>query len=354
MRRESDSSYFSRQHPEGSFFEKKRSRRDFFGVLGKATLLAMTADTIHGELLRENRGAEGFMVSSPEQAERFSHTCTLAIGGFNVANTNYLADTINDIFPDYGQVGYIENATNSLDIDDIERAATTFLEENDITRLRLYGHSMGGMLAIELGARLKEKIPVLEAIILDCTPADAADVRGVRNAGTWLLHASDMANLHLGPAARTAFETISPVVSGDDDIMSACLNALRKVSKPDEMCSNRLVQAQASYLRMFDVASFSGSFEDSTTIARLRPERYASDATINNQTSLARFEHGLDHEIIDVPIPGSAHANPSSCREGYAHALNKLARERGFDQFDATIDTSHLPRTPAWYTYKYE
>lgn len=340
-RRATDREFFAKQEPKSDFLQTPVSRRSFLRIAGQMAAVAAVGDTVEGEIIWGGTNPEIHTLYDKEAERKFPDTYTLAIGGFNVANVEGLGEAVQAVFPGYGQVAYLEEAANGLHMGDIEREVTNFIKKNNVQRLRLYGHSMGGMVAIDLASRLKDKTN-LEAIILDCTPASWEDVRGAKQTGTWLLHASDEMNLHLGPGARAAMEAISPMLDGNSDFLEACLNAMRKVSSPDDICSNKLVQAQASFIRTFDINDFKGKFNESTHILRLRPKEYDADTTVNNETSLSRFEKGLRHEIVDLPIKGSGHANPAQHKEGYRQVLLGAAKDYQF--YDGRLRPNILGR----------
>jgi pimeloyl-ACP methyl ester carboxylesterase len=321
--------YFANQEPSGDFLHRPMSRRGFFRRAGEAVLVAATADTLAGEILWGNTKPEIHVLDNSEARQQFPTTYTLAIGGFNVANVKGLARSVEAILPGYGQVAYLQNSDYGLDLDDIERETINFIEKNKVERLRLYGHSMGGMLAVQLGAALTNKIEHLEALILDCSPASYKDVRGGDQEGARLLHTTDELWLHFGPGARFALETISPLLNGRDDFFRVCRDALGKVSS-GEICSNRLVQSQASLIRTFNVRAYRHAFGDETHIIRLRPEHYENDSTINNESSLPRWQNGLAHSILDVAVEGSGHANPGQHEDQYTNALRRAAQQCDF------------------------
>lgn len=330
MRRRSQPEYTPPSEPSGEFLQQPISRRKFLSTAGRMAAVGMAGDMIQGEILWGGTNPEIHTLDNPEAQKQFPSTYTLAIGGFNVANVKGLAETVQEIFPGYGQVAYLQNAENGIHMGDIEREALRFIKENEVTRLRLYGHSMGGMMAIQLASQLKEKVSSLEAIILDCTPASHEDIRGNKQTAAWLLQITDDAELHMGPITRMAMETASPLLDGRDDIMTLCLNAIRKVSSPDDICSNRLVQAQASFMRAFNISDFYHTFSSSTHILRLRPRDYSADPTIDNETSLPRFRDGLGHIVMDVPVLGSGHANPGGHEQSYRTSLLSAAKTCGF------------------------
>lgn len=310
-----------------TMLSKETSRRDFLRRAGKAgiTLASIGAgDTLWGEYLWGGTNPEVHMLDTPKLKERFPHTATLAIGGFGVADTQRLARYIRPGLADFGQVGYLKNSNSGIHMGDIIDETRRFIHENSIETLRLYGHSMGGMLAVALASNLLKDVR-LDAIILDCSPASYKDVRSADQAGTLFLDIMDKTSLHMGPLTRLGIETLRPILNGRDDYLDICQHALTKIS--DDSCSNKLIQAQASFIRAFDVEDYKNIFPQSMPILRLRPDNYNADGTVNNETSLPRWRDGLNHTVTDITVAGSGHANPGKYPESYTIALHQAATE---------------------------
>lgn len=316
--------------------ERKTSRREFiqrFGAAAVASYLAI--DTFAGEALWEKSQPEILKFHNPEAERLFPNTYTLVIGGFGVPNDRMegLASAVNTLLSDYGQVAYLENSDTGLDMDVIEAQTVRFIKANNIKRLRLYGHSMGGMVATELAARLHKQVDIeieIDAVILDCTPASYKDVKGDGQSGTLFLETTDEVSMHLGPATQDLIQIGVALTHGQHDILEVISHTTEKTLKG---CSTKLLQDQARFLRQFDIQKYRHVFPDSVDFIHLRPEDYNSDPTINNKTAVSRWENGLRRPVLDVPVEGSGHADPGDHLHAYFAALyNAVKRHHLFDQ----------------------
>lgn len=309
--------------------ERQTSRRDFLRSLGKTATVGMgilTADTLAGEYLWGGTNPEIRTLNTPER-EGFESSATLVVGGFGVSDTENLAAAVAPTLSHYGSIAHLEYSSNGIHMGDLVSTAREYIDKHDIDNLRIYGHSMGGMVAVALAARLAKDVH-LGALFLDCSPASYKDVRSQDRAGTWLLHTTDELSLHFGPLTRLGMEVIRPLIKGDDDYMRICERAINKLS--DGSCSNKLIQAQASFIRTFNPTDYSGVFPDTMPIIRLRPQNLDADHTINNTTSLPRWREGLDHEIVDMIIKNGGHANPVQRPDEYAAAFHAAAKTYAF------------------------
>lgn len=310
--------------------ERPTSRRGFLRGLGKTAAVGagiLAADTLAGEYLWGGTNPEIKTLDTPER-EGFDSSATLVIGGFGVSDTTNLATSIAPTLERYGAIAHLEYSSNGIHMGDLIDSAKEYIEKNNIETLRIYGHSMGGMVAVALAAALAKEV-TLGAVFLDCSPASYHDVRSQDRAGTWFLHTTDELSLHFGPLTRLGMEVIRPLAKGDDNYLRICERAINTLS--DGSCSNKLIQAQASFIRTFNPADYSGAFSRSMPILRLRPQDFEDDRTINNHTSLARWREGLDHDIVDVAIKNGGHANPVQRTEEYATAFHAIAKAYAFD-----------------------
>lgn len=314
--------------------DRRISRRSLLRGFGKVATVGasvLAADTLAGEYLWGGTNPEIKTLATGER-KGFESSATLVIGGFGVSDTTNLATSVAPVLEQYGSIAHLEYSSNGIHMGDLVDSAKDYIDKNNIKNLRIYGHSMGGMVAVALAANIAKDVE-LSALLLDCSPASYEDVRSQDRAGTWLLHTTDELSLHFGPLTRLGMEVMRPIAKGDDDYFRICERAINKLS--DGSCSNKLIQAQASFIRTFNPADYSGAFPDSMPILRLRPRDFNEDRTINNETSLPRWREGLNHDIVDVAVTNGGHANPVQRPQEYATAFTAVAKAYAFDSTTA-------------------
>lgn len=308
--------------------EKGLSRRQALaaGILGGLAVVGYS-DTLFAELLWRRDAPEIHVLDNPEAKQKYPTTHVLAVAGFNVSDFEGLGKAVEGVLPNLGQIAYLEYSDNGIDMDELERVVLDFIEKNNVENLTLYGHSMGGMVAIELAARIKDKVNI-NLVVLDCTPTGECDLRGDGKAGTWLLGKTGMVGLSLGPIMRTVMESTSAWKSGHHDPLQVGLKALNK-SFSSKTSSNKLIQSQANLIDTFNPAKYRGVFSPEMPIFLVRPDDYRRDPTVNDRTSFPNWGNGLGHVIIDVPVADSGHADPGQCRVQYEAALTAAIEKCG-------------------------
>jgi pimeloyl-ACP methyl ester carboxylesterase len=310
---------------------RESSRRSFLGKLSRVgTITALvtsgviSVDTLEGNYIWGGTNPEIHILQDDEAKKKFPNTYTLAVGGYNFYDTPYLATSIKDAMGKYSQVASLRQSNEGLQINDIKRKTEQFVEENNATDMYLYGQSMGGMIAVELGAHLVQQGVRVNGIILDCSPMNYMDVRDVLRGGTNILVSTDEMNIHGGPNIRFVIEVLTRWQQGRRDVDRICEEALSKLAP--ENCSNKLIQSQASYMRQFDLNQFADAFTLATQFIHLRPDNLDADGTIDNARSHERLRTTLKNNlVIAQSVIGGGHANPGDCHEGYTAAILESA-----------------------------
>lgn len=296
---------------------------------GLTATSAVHIDTIVGNEYWGGTNPEIGVLPNEEAKKTHPHTFTLAIGGYNVDDPDRIAEAIGDTMFQYGQIAYLKHSNNGLQIEDLKREADRFVEANGVNKLYMYGHSMGGMVAIELAAHLAQKGVSINTIMLDCSPLDFDDIRSTRRDGANTLVSLDELSIHGGPATRFFIEVGTRWIEGRRDIGRMCLDALREVNA--QSCSNRLIQSQARYMKQFNLEHFKDAFPSYTRFVRFQPDDVYRDTTIDNGSAQDRLTNLFPRNDAYVyPVTGGGHASPIQIREGYNAALQQMANDLYF------------------------
>lgn len=321
---------------QGGFLTEPLTRRSFLNRAGRVgagvllgTTLALYTDTKIGDRIWGGTSPETGVLHDQQAADKFPHTWTLVIGGYNVDDPDKLAESISPAMSQYSQIGYLRPSNEGLQMSDMKRAAEKFVEDNKVENLYVYGHSMGGMVGTELGAHLAGAGVNVQAIIYDCSPLNYEDIYEVQRGGANMLISAESIRLRGGPATRFGIEVLSRWRDGRRDVVQMCADAIKEISP--EGCSNKLIQSQASYMSTFRVEDYIDSFAEATRFIYLTPDNVLADATIDNTKASKRLQRNFPNNAVLVEqVIGGGHANPRNCIQGYQDALLKVAYRGNF------------------------
>jgi pimeloyl-ACP methyl ester carboxylesterase len=322
--------------PSGGFLFEPQSRRTFFQKTGRTlfktalvTSGVINVDTFAGDVLWGSRSAAIGTLENPEAAHWHPKRWTFVTGGWNIPRVSPIAEAIAPSMTAFSQVAYIEDSNRDFDIEKTKAKLRAFVKSNDVREAYLYGHSMGGMEAIELGAHLAEMGVFVPAIVRDCSPTSFLDIRDVKQRCAGVLATADDYKARFGPLVRMGIEMVIRFTDGRSDVGRIIEDSIREIAPAN--CSNAFVMAQAKYMYQFDITKFSDSFDPNTKFVLLHPDKMQEDQTINNETSIIRLKAGLpNHEVIEQPVIGGGHADPTSVPDAYNRALMQAAAAAHF------------------------
>jgi hypothetical protein len=175
------------------------------------------------------------------------------------------------------------------------------------------------MIAIELAG----KIPEVDFVIVDSSPADPSDALGlpdgffkevVENA-SWVMNTLDMSG---GPGARTAIEFIKRLHDGD----KSALRCLQEALDQDytKSCPNPLVLDLFTYLVTHNIQSHSGN-EGSFNLLYMGVDDPARDAIVNQRSSVEKYKAFAESRgalFAHVTSSKTAHADIAAKGEAYS------------------------------------
>lgn len=109
------------------------------------------------------------------------NTITMVIPGFNVGETDPIAEELSPILKNYGGVVAANVGSQPFDFDEFADKTIAYAKDRKITTMNLYGHSMGGTIAVALAARLEQAGIHVPIIFANSSPSDVNDVQGWSN-----------------------------------------------------------------------------------------------------------------------------------------------------------------------------
>lgn len=244
-----------------------------------------------------------------------------------------------------GQVWAVQYDNAGIDTAVISRIVTTYALSLGIDEIVLIGHSMGGIIALEVATHIVDETDVqLRAVILDCTPINLHAVRAQsRDAGEdllrwmgWLPGARESRGLRLvvEMAARkdrflVTDDEAHPVFDPGAFITTARGVLRQKIFNPNS-ASNGLIQSQFRAIVASGATDDLAAIDDAAdkrpfpAIVFMRPDFGTDDPVVdvNYSQELLFAETGGPHgRLLVVRMPSTGHANPMQQPEAYNAAI---------------------------------
>lgn len=245
-------------------------------------------------------------------------------------------------FTGIGQVWAVQYDNSGLDTAVISRIIAEHARRERVDRIVLAGHSMGGIIALEVADHIAEDTDLqLQAVVLDCTPINLHAVRAKsRDAGEdmlrwmgWLPGARESRSLRLlvetvarkdrylfPSSGRNRFVDVGELERVVDEV-------LNKKILSTNTASNGLIESQ------FRAIVASGAQDDLETLTKgddgpafvfLRPTVGSADPVVDvDYSQQALFEHtgGPGGRLLVVRMAGTGHANPMQQPVRYNQAI---------------------------------
>ncbi|NLU63602.1 alpha/beta hydrolase [Rhodococcus sp. HNM0563] len=271
-----------------------------------------------------------------------------------------------------GEVWAVEYDNGGLDTAVVSRLVAARAETLGIDSVILTGHSMGGIIALEVAQHLYQDTPLdVLGVILDCTPIDLHAVRAdSRDAGEDLLRwigwipgarESRIMRMTVEIAARQ-HRFVLPSdrwyrrIDGSEliDVVEEVLND--KILSTDA-ASNGLIESQ------FQAIVASGASDSLRALAAeqddkvrpaivfVRPRNASNDHVVDveyTQQALVDHSGGVDGTLLVAKLDHTGHANPIQAPEAYNDAIIKriepfIDLRPGENDGDDEDDTGSVP-----------
>ncbi|WP_207842033.1 alpha/beta fold hydrolase [Williamsia soli] len=258
-------------------------------------------------------------------------------------------------FTRIGQVWAVQYDNSGLDTAVISRIIAQHALREGVDRIVLAGHSMGGIIALEVAEHIAEDTDLeLQAVVLDCTPINLHAVRArSRDAGEdmlrwmgWLPGARESRSLRLLVETVARKDRYLFPSSGHNrfvdvgELTRVVDEVLHKKILSKNTASNGLIESQ------FRAIVASGAQDDLETLTSddtnnpafifLRPAFGKADPVVDvdySQRALFDLTGGPDGRLLVVRMPGTGHANPGQQPERYNRAI-----EDAVDPFLAELE----------------
>jgi pimeloyl-ACP methyl ester carboxylesterase len=311
--------YHPRETPEsepakllhGASELQKFSRRTLLGM-GALAGVAFTDMIYTKEIQRERNYVDIKTISNKETYNTFPNSSWLFFPGFKTSweEADWMASTLEPTMKERGQIARVGYSNTGFDMDTIYRAVRTHIAKNNLTDLFFYGHSFGGMAAVEIAARLQQdETPVnVRLISLDSTPHSRYDVKDQQMFDDIALTYNPE---YLTPStARAVMELSERVVHKNERSWLTVFQQTIDQLKPAAP-STQLMQTEAVYIYGYHADRYSNRLNPNTRISYMGNPL---DDTVDFHGAVAGWKQDLPHNFLASPYSTTgthpAHASP--------------------------------------------
>ena len=284
------------------------SRRRF--LVGAAAGLTLATDLFVTRLIQEGREElEILPVRDDEAAARFPRSMWFLLPGYKTSweEAVWILNSLRPALASRGQMAAVGYSNKGLDVDTVEAEVFRFIRTRRINRVYFYGHSFGGMLAVEIAARLLARGVQVEIILLDSSPSgrfdvlDAAMIQGV----VFLYEAG----ARIPSALRGGYELGERILHKDERSWSTIADQTLEQLSPLAP-SSTLIQSESSYIYHYNAATFAGALGKAELAYLGNPD----DTTVNYYTARQRWTELFPQNMVSngLVTDGArpAHASP--------------------------------------------
>ncbi len=304
---------------------RKASRRSF--LIGSAATAVVAADLGLTRVIQSQREQTRVLLLDDDRARsRFPNDRWVLFPGYKTSWEEglWILNSLRPSLSRRGQMAVMGYSNTGLDINNIVAAMNRYVANFRLEKLYFYGHSFGGMVAVEVAARLRDRGIPVELILLDSSPSSRFDVQDQRMFdGVVYLYE---AGVRLPISLRGTYELGERIVHKNERTWRQILDQTLEQVSPLAP-SSELIQSQSSYIYHFDVSRFQLSLGDTKVVFAGNP----NDGVVNYSTARPGWARGLPDNVVSVDYVTEgalpAHASPQWNSGIYQSIVSAVQRE---------------------------
>lgn len=302
---------------------KGMSRRRF--LTGSALGIALATDLFVTRQIQEARDELTIIPVADEYADAtFPNARWILFPGYKTSWEEgvWIMNSLRPVLSRRGQLAVIGYSNRGLDVSTIVGSLRRYIRTQQIDTLYFYGHSFGGMIAVEVASRLREVGVDVRFIVLDSSPHVRFDVvdQAMFDSVVYLYEAG----YRVPTVLRGGYELAERVVHKNERSWSQIVDQTLEQLSPLAP-SSVLIQSQASYIFHYNVARFS---LDRTELAFIGNPR---DSTVDYATARPGWAAAFPDNMVsaDLITDGAvpAHASPQWNPLIYQAVVRELQQE---------------------------
>ena len=306
---------------------RRVSRRAFLtGAIGSGLL---AADMMATRAIQAQRRSTVMLTANDDDAKRrFPGTSWVLFPGYKTSweEAQLIITLLAPSLGERGQLGALGYSNLGLDVDEVMETILAHAARNKLNELHFYGHSFGGMLAIDVASRLTREaasgeVPTVGAIVLDSTPASKYDVKDL----TWFEGVVELYELgfRVPSILRGGYELGERIVNKHErtwtQVMDQTLEQLTPLAP-----SSVLIQTESEYIYNWDVTRFAGEIGRTQLGFIGNPGDQTVDYTAARSRWQTYFPDNLVSSSLQTLGAFPAHASPEWSALVYNTVLGTL------------------------------
>lgn len=285
------------------------SRRNF--LIGAGAASALAADMLFTRRVQAERRVNKILVVPDDVAERYyPHASWILFPGYKTSweEAQWILNSLRGALNKRGQLAAVGYSNVGMDIDKIVIAVIEHVRAHRLDTLYFYGHSFGGMVAVQVAARLLELHGVkVSFILLDSSPSSRNDVLDQSwFEGVVFLYES---GVRFPSVLRGGYELGERVLNKHERTWGQILDQTLEQLSPIAP-SSVLIQTESAYIYHFDPGRYVGKLGDAKMAFIGNP----ADQTVSYETArdswMLRFKANMVSDSLQTDGARPAHASP--------------------------------------------
>ncbi|GGC90816.1 hypothetical protein GCM10011512_17340 [Tersicoccus solisilvae] len=297
------------------------TRRSFLRAAAVGAVLAADLG-ITGRIAHERSTHTVQGVGAPDADALHPETSWLVLPGFKLSweESQWVLASLAPAMVRRGRLAWAGYSNEGLEIAALTRATLAYADERGITSMLLYGHSFGGMVAVQLAVRLRRAGLTVPLIVLDSTPHSRLDVLNAR----WfdgLVYSYEL-GYAIPSTVRAAMEFGERVANKNERTWRQIADQTAAQLSPTAP-SSMLIQSESAYIYNYDVGVFAHDL-GSTAVGYLGN---AGDDTVDAVNAAAGWAEALPRNLVP-PLISTAGARPTHASPQWNPLLYQRALDR--------------------------
>jgi len=302
---------------------RRFSRRSFLWLGGASAFLA--GDLVYTRAIAEQRRQTTILTLGDDApGDAPADAGWYLLPGFKTSwdEASFILTTLKPAIGRWGRMAAVGYSNLGLSVNDVVDAIAASIRLRGIRHVFLYGHSFGGMLAVQTAVLLWERHRIqVRFILLDSSPASRYDVLDQDSFGG-VVYTYEQ-GVPIPTIVRGGYELGERIVNKHERTWRQILEQTAEQLSPLAP-SSFLIQSEAAYVYGFDVRPLAERLPYTSLVFIGNPE----DGTVDYDTARQGWRNAFPSQLLssDIETLGAvpAHASPQWSPQVYHPILERI------------------------------